>query len=214
MKRCMAMIPVFALAACSSSSPQGDPIPSSLGGKADQNLAILDWQDPTNVFPARLTATSADYSATNCEFYVDSVADGNFANGGVTARWVQAAIVANTSQPGTIVEVGMYTETSDGGRTVTLGHPSSGNQPGHYDVGFTYFENFEGIDNTIFDFAFYIDVKRSDTETVRLWVSDQGNNFTMKNTFAHASDPVTTGGTSLRYAASDAFVFHQKQACD
>jgi hypothetical protein len=181
---------------------------------ATAGIGVYSWQGPTNVFPASLAAQpSENYDANNCELYVSDIGSGNVSVDGSTTDWVEVYIHTG-AQSGQLLEVGMYTETTDGAQAITLAESQGA---GSWETGYTYARSGPGtasVAQTVSDFAFFIDVQRDDGSVVRLWQSDQGHNYDFDAVFSGPPGHVDSGGDStVSYANPDSYVFWQKDAC-
>jgi hypothetical protein len=176
-------------------------------------ISVLRWLDATNVFPAQLGTPDANYDADNCELSVRDFADGRFDNAGADVRWLQANIRV-TVDPTTVLAVAMYTRsTGPAGaaeETITLGSVA-----GNLDwrTGFTSSRNLPPETHDVLAFAFFIDVRRSSGQVVRLWQSAQGANYTPNAVFALPPIVESFGGTVLKHANAESPIYRQREAC-
>jgi hypothetical protein len=211
------------LAGCSAptvGTPSGNLTASNLSGNGD-TIQVLNWQDQDNVFPATLAAApTSDFNANNCELYVSDIGNGNFSADGATTNWIEVYIQTNQQQSGQVLEAGMFTETTDGARTITLGNVVSDNNcAGCYKTGYTYGKIEPGtptatISQTVQDYAFFIDVQQADGSMVRLWQSDEGQNYLNDTVFQGTPGHVDQAGdTTIDYANPSSYIFWQKDAC-
>jgi hypothetical protein len=150
---------------------------------------------------------------------VSDIGNGNTSVDGATDDWVEVYIQTDQQQPGTVLEVGMYTETTDGSKTITLGNIVSPNNCfGCYETGYTYTSIAPGttpdVQQDVQDFAFFVDVQRDDGSVVRLWQSNQGHNYDFATVFSGSpAHTYSAGDTNVSYANAGSYVFWQKDAC-
>jgi hypothetical protein len=214
------------LAGCSqpttADTASGNLTASNLSGsQTSDTIQVFNWQDQDNVFPATLSASpTSDFNANNCEFYVSDIGNGNSSADGATTNWIEVYIQTNQQQSGQVLEVGMFTETTDGARTITLGNIVSPNNCfGCYETGYTYGKIEPGtptatIAQTVQEYAFFIDVQQADGSIARLWQSDGGHNYLNSAVFQGTPGHVyQAGDTTTDYANASSYIFWQKDAC-
>jgi hypothetical protein len=206
----------LAATACSTAGSSTTPpanIDQAAITKADGSggITVDNWQNAGTFFPATLPVAAANYDADNCELYVDQLAAESFSSSGATLGWLDAFVAVNPSQPGTITDVGMYVETTDGDRFVMLGNATAG-RTGYYETGFTTVESSAKLARTAKDYAFFVDVQRDD-QLVRLWQSDDGYNYLDAAVFAAPPSTSSQGDTSISAANGGSPIYFQKDAC-
>ena len=210
-KIAMAFISCALTGACSSSTTDPeipDPVGATSASKADgDTVDLLQWEgSATNIFPATLGYTiSANYAAHNCELWVTGFGKGNYSVDGPTVDWIEAYVTA-PPQDGTILHTAMFVLTGGtSNNAVVLAQPTQADQS---ETGFR-------IDSsTAQNVAFFVDVKRPTGEVVRLWQSNDGQNYSVDSIMLNATDSVPLGGGSVLYANSQVSLFDQMRACN
>jgi hypothetical protein len=182
--------------------------------QADSAPAVFTWNDPLNVFAATLGYTPGEnYDADHCELFVNGFGQGNSSVDGATTDWLEAYLSV-PAQQGKLLNAAMYTRATQHGATtatITLAVPIA---PNYWKTGFTTFQNYAGIDASVIDFAFFVDVQRPTGEVVRLWQSNHGTNYTPSEVFALPPSGVVALPTgSIHYASNESSLSYQKDAC-
>jgi hypothetical protein len=210
---CVGWICVGALAGCGA---VGSPVSPFAGEveQADSAPNVFTWNDPLNVFPATLGYTPThDYDANHCELFVNGFGQGNSSVDGATTDWLEAYLSV-PAQQGKLINAAMYTRAAQHGSvtaTITLAVPIA---PDYWKTGFTTYQNFAGVDASVSDFAFFVDVQRPSGEVDRLWQSNHGTNYAPTQVFALPPSGVAELPTgSISYASNASYLFYQRDAC-
>lgn len=189
----------------------------SLDVAAQQTCENLEsWQGPSTYYATCVDyEVAADYDASSCEFYVNAFGRGSFSHNGASAAWIEAYLRVGPQQ-GELLNAGMLTRYDDAGTQRMRYSMGVEIEPGYYETGFTYQQNQMGsgvFEASVQDVAFFVDVRRPDSNVVRLWWSNQGANFTLSDVFAVPGTVQGGGSTSIEYASDSAALFAQKHAC-
>jgi cysteine-rich repeat protein len=178
---------------------------------------VQSWSGPTMSFPACFAyVIDQNHDANNCEFFVDVFGRGSFSVNGASGKWLEADLRMGAPE-GDLQAVGMLTSYLDESNTQqTAWSLGAETGPGVWHTGFTWERTGLGPNNfsfTVVDFAFFIDVKNMAGDTVRLWISNNGANYTVAQTYAVPGQIESMGATTVEYAAVQASLFDQKHAC-
>ncbi len=130
---------------------------------------------------------SADYDATNCEFYPTRVSDVQTGHYGIPEYWLEASL-DTSSTAGDVAGLGIYVEYLDRSDNTEQHAWIFGVQksPRTWLTGFDYLATIypdAGHRYEIHSFAFFMDQRRSDGSIVRLWLSRGGANYTWDDAF-------------------------------
>ncbi len=197
----------------SSAIAQFSTLPVLNGNLNPTSLAYYIW-DQNN------------YDATHCEFYVDSFAKGTqYEYHSCGHSFIEADFVVNRPQMETnktwILNVGAYVkwhashdETGEKDEeALILANPVRG-QLGTYRWTFKTSGSCFGVaySNKIEQLAFFVDLLRP-TETVRLWIKDGAQDFTLEKIFDSYPLYRVDGARSYQYVDYKSPVFNQRRTC-
>ncbi len=153
-----------------------------------------------------------NYAANNCEFYVDSFAEGSWSHNGSNAQWIEASLkvdIASLEEAlnGKVLAAGLYSEKN-------YFYALQSNS-GVYRVGMTHqlIPNAQDA-RPLGSFAFFVDVKREGGSLDRLWLTNAEENFTKESVFANADTTTQSlGSGTLQWVAETSVIFNQAKAC-
>jgi len=178
---------------------------------------VASWLGPDMTFGTcfgYLVSTNAD--ANNCELYVDVFGRGTYSVNGFSAKWIEADLRVQ-SPNGQVMGAGLLVNYLD---AASLSHTAwrlgAETSPGLWHTGFTWTKSGPGNGNFSFavvDFAFFLDVKSADGMVSRLWISANGQNYTLDETYATPGTIESGGSTTIEYASDMASLFDQKHVC-
>ena len=187
----------------------------------------------TFAFPA-FSDELPSFDAIHCELYVNSFGVADLSYQGIEEKVLVAELILDEAQltrgrnvrivragAGLLMRV-INAEVDGGGRAiltvnerrrVSIAERQFG--PTHR-VYFT-FEHLE-LPQTVFeevlDFAFFVDVLRTDGETVRLWQKDRGGTYTMQTVFGTLpTTDVSLGSGVMHYPAPSSLIYDFKREC-
>ena len=212
-RRSVLWIWLIVLAGCGAAASPVSP-PAGEIEQAESAPSVFTWNDPLNVFPATLGYTpSHDYDANYCELFVNGFGQGSSSVDGATTDWLEAYLSV-PAQEGRLLNAAMYTRAEQHGSvtaTITLAVPIA---PNYWKTGFTTYQNYAGVDASVIDFAFFVDVQRPTGDVVRLWQSNHGTDYAPQQVFAQPPSGVVELPTgSISYASNASYLFYQKDAC-
>lgn len=168
--------------------------------------------------------TVQNFHANNCEFLVNGVGQVYQYNQGWYRRTLHAELLVSdesiqklsmwvkyrNSNTGTIHEAIsessnqplLLLPASSSAKIVEFAFEGSGNSSSE-SLGFSY---------EVLSFAFFGERDNGETST-RLWISDNGKNFSFQSTFTEPTYTNSIGRGSVKWANQSTPVFHQKHAC-
>ena len=184
----------------------------------------------TNAYANSTNANSpmANFNANNCEFFVDGIASIYTYNQAWSRRILHSEIVAINPAIQRMGQWIRYRDTATGDTLTTEVFASRDTSfvflaPNKWAIDFPYSgANFPNPgDNSprsfaldIIDFAFFAEVSVSNGGTIRLWISDNGNNFSFDETFSPPTYISGLGRGSITWTSQNRNAFHQKEKCD
>lgn len=193
-------------------SPRCQGVERARGGHYEDDR--MAWNDP-----ACLNYDVAEnFDASNCEFYLEGLGLGYVAHYHIPFRWLLAYLKVG-QQEGEVLNVGLFTRYHDNvtgqpGFRYSLGVQEAA---GLWRAGFAYLitgtQGLEDRDVTIDAYAFFIDVRRSSGEVVRLWQSHAGRNYRLDDAFSLATYTEYIPYGNIQWADQAAEVFDSQRSC-
>jgi hypothetical protein len=197
---------------------QSDVIDSCVMVFSPDDLEVRRWFGPADI-PAEAGGlgytVSTDRDANHCELFVGAFTSNEFSEGTSTMRWLEARVDV-AAQQGKLRNMGMLTIVADDmgeHGVITLGGLSS-SPPAIGLTGFTSFTTLPPQEQEVLEFAFFIDVERPGGDVVRLWQSQNGDNFDLDGVFEHPGTTESINGVTTRTPDPSSVIFDQKRACD
>lgn len=168
------------------------------------------------------------FNANNCEFFIDGVASIYSYNMAWSRRVLHSEIVA---QDPTISRFGQwirYRDTATGQEKITEIFASQNSNfiflsPTKWAIDFEYAGTSASHPGPggaasfaydIIDFAYFAESQNSVGTPIRLWISNQGQNFSFDETFSQPTYTAGLGRGSLTWSDQSKKVFSQKRACN
>ena len=174
-------------------------------------------------------AVDSDLNAENCEFFIDSFGKGSWAKAMYHVHWIEAHYSINLQQPpghpfDFLVSTGLYVNHSPKGSKQKveegyyLGEEVS---PGQHKVFMSYELDYQNgrqevcLRQQINAIAFFIDIHRHNTGKIeRLWIRNQGNNYTLGEIFdGFPTHDRSAGLGSITYVEQPSPIYNQKTTC-
>ncbi|HUU04082.1 MAG TPA: hypothetical protein VM425_21775 [Myxococcota bacterium] len=160
---------------------------------------------------------AGQYDAGFCEFHVQGFGNGMMGHYGIPYYWLVAYLQIGQQQ-GAVVGVGMYTryhdaDTGAAGQRFSLGIQVA---DGVWKTGFVYLTSGMMMGNYSYlveDFAFFIDVRRSSGEVVRLWQSRHGANYSLSDVFSQPTTKEYIPYGNIQWANDESAVFDSRRIC-
>lgn len=156
-------------------------------------------------------SVDSNVDANNCEFFIEGFAEGSWTHSGSSSRWVEAKLRVDKKslenhQDGEVLAAGIY----------SAGTFFTGTAQGNlYTVGITFEQSPRANEaRPVKDFAFFVDVKRSNGNVDRLWVKNGNRDFTMNSVFGNF--PVyeqSLGSGTMFWVQGASPIFNQAKAC-
>jgi len=160
---------------------------------------------------------AAQYDADHCEMYLDGIGHAYEAHYGIPREWLEVYLHEGTND-GAVENLGMWLRYRDqdgaAHEQIALGSTTS---PGVARTGFDLLLTgymSDGEQNTVEEMAFFVDVRRSSGEVVRLWQSRHDANYSWDDAFGlpTTSSPISYG--HAEWANQDAPIYDSRDACD
>jgi hypothetical protein len=176
---------------------------------------------------AHAAPTTLHTDANNCEFYVDGIASIYSYNMAWSRYVLHSEIVPLDPY---IERFGQWIrhKNKDTGEIAvteiiaTPGTPFVHTEPGRWSLDFEYKGTNSSTPNSnipnhfefeILEFAYFAEKSDTSGNTVRLWVSDSGKNFSFRDTFSAPTYEMGRGRGYLVWTDQRKAPFHQKQNC-
>jgi hypothetical protein len=182
------------------------------------------WSAVNSDVPYRTSPTCLDYQVTrnhgssHCELYLSGIGHGYTGHYGIPNRWVEAYLRVGPIQ-GELLGVGIWARTRDKdsgktGQRFVLGRQVSGDT---WQTGLiTLRSGYMGAGGFAYDIealAFFVDVRRSTGEIVRLWQSNGGANYSMSDAFGLPTSTKSIPYGNIQYADPAAAIFDTQRSC-
>jgi len=160
---------------------------------------------------------SANYNASFCEFHLQGLGQAHLGHYGIPFDWLLAYLRIGPVE-GEVLAAGMFSrfhnDDGTGGVSYTLGTEES---DGLWRVGFvtlqTGYQGEGGIERSLDEFAFFIDVRRPHGQVVRLWQSRGGSNYTIEDAFSLPPGSESIPYGNIQWANPASAVFDSRRAC-
>ena len=174
----------------------------------DDNNAetMLQWHSAFAYEPTVLDTPPSSQSNVQepgggvCSLYVNSFGLGQWSHNQTHARWIEAYI--STAEPAEqVVRVGLFAQVQGPDDDAPRPVFSFGDNidPNYWRVGLTLEKNQEFNDSLI-NFAFFVDVTQQDGSLQRRWLSNLGSNYTLDQVFAVDGFHLGIGSGDIYYA--------------
>lgn len=168
--------------------------------------SLIQWHSAFAYEPTTLDSAPSSHSNVQepgggaCSLYVNSFGLGQWSHNQSHARWVEGYV--STAEPAEqVVRVGLFAQVQGAEDNAPRAVFSFGDKidPNYWRVGLTLENNLE-FDDSLIDFAFFVDVTLQDGSLQRRWLSNLGNNYTLDQVFAVDGFHLGIGSGDIHYA--------------